>query len=419
MAAVCVQILGSLLYVVNLNVAFPLVGRLICGMGDSFGSIATGEIVRIYDDEDSTKALWWLSSVYSFSCVCGPILVLFFKDVDFYIWSIHLTQLNFIGIFMALLLSATALLVLYLIYDCSAEFDLKEYLYQQACEKKRVETYSELKKEATATSTTTASSTTFAVLSAERRTSAASTTPLVTEETSPTIPVKTILSVLLRNVDTMLMFVSTFVFMYCLWSADVLVPLLTTEILKWSLESLTYMVSGCGLLYFFLLLIMSKVCTSDKSVYYTGLVCIGTQMCMFATLIFVKNHKRDETLDVILMLFFAIFFLPSWMMEFVIMRCMLSKMVPSSMQSFVESLRNGASQLSTVLASIATPFVMNVLTWWSASLICVVAFFLAAFIARRKELSNIEIIDFNGKIDKHDGDNRGYESWSLLDGVDD
>ena len=402
MGAVTVQILGCLLYVVNLNVAFPLIGRAVGGMGDSFESIVTGEIVRIYDADESTKALWWISSVYSFACISGPILVLFFKDVDFFIGSIHLTQLNFSGPFMALLLTIAASLVPYLVYDCSAEFDLKEYLYQQECEKNREEKNSRQGKEDTAMLKTTATSTTFP----ERRTSAdESTIPLLTEDTSPMIPVKTILQVLFQNTDTMLLFLLTFVSMYCLYSVEVLIPLLTTEILKWSLQSLTCVISGCGMMYVLLLLAMSKVCNSDKSLYYTGVVCIGTHICMFACLIVLTHLRRDETSDVILMLVLLVFYLASLVMEAVILRCMLSKMVPSSVQSFVESLRTGVMQLSTVLASIAAPFVMNVLTWWSAVLICAVAFLLAAFVVRRKTLSDIDIIDFNSNIDKDGGDN--------------
>ena len=126
---------------------------------------------------------------------------------------------------------------------------------------------------------------------------------------------------------------------------------------------------------------------------------------MFACLIVLTHLRRDETSDVILMLVLLVFYLASLVMEAVILRCMLSKMVPSSVQSFVESLRTGVMQLSTVLASIAAPFVMNVLTWWSAVLICAVAFLLAAFVVRRKTLSDIDIIDFNSNIDKDGGDN--------------
>ena len=137
MAVLLVQILGCVLYVVHLNVVFPFLGRLIGGMGDPFTSVTSGEIVRIYDKDESTKALWWLASVYSIGLISGPIVVLFFNDVNFQIGSVHVTQLNFIGIFMALLLTAAAFVTPYLIYDCSAEFDLKEYLYQQTCEEVR------------------------------------------------------------------------------------------------------------------------------------------------------------------------------------------------------------------------------------------------------------------------------------------
>ena len=70
---------------IHFNVAYPLIGRLIGGLGDPFPSVSSGEIIRIYDEEGSIWALWWLGSVYSFGNLIGPVMVLFFKDVDFHI----------------------------------------------------------------------------------------------------------------------------------------------------------------------------------------------------------------------------------------------------------------------------------------------------------------------------------------------
>ena len=238
-----VQIVGCLLYLVHFNVAYPLIGRMIAGIGDPFPSVTSGEIIRIYDNDGSTRALWWLASVYSIGSMVGPVLVQFFVKVDFYIWHIHVTQLNVIALFMAALLLLTVVIVQFLLHDCSAEIDLKKYLHarsQQIDEKKLVPITTEEPDHSTTTATNP------------------------TEEETTTIPIGKILSVLLHSVDAMLMFVSTFVFMYCLFSSDVLLPLLSLKLLQWPLDYLTWMLLGNGVLYFALLMLMSKLCTSDR-----------------------------------------------------------------------------------------------------------------------------------------------------------
>ena len=127
------------------------------------------------------------------------------------------------------------------------------------------------------------------------------------------------------------------------------------------------------------------------------------QILMFVTTILMKIWSRDHWRDIILVLFFVLFWVFSWIIEEVIMRCMLAKMVPSTTQSFVETLRNGVSRVSTILASITAPLVMNFLHWWSTTLIVVVALLLLAFVVRRRELCDIHQIDFHLDNNVEDG----------------
>ena len=122
------QIIGILLYVIPTSVVYAMVGRFICGIGDPYTNVCSGEVVRIYDQEEGTSALWWLAACYSLGFMIGPVVVFFFRNVDFYICGIHFNQLNSIGIFIAGLSIIALFAVYFLIHDCSAIIDLKMYL---------------------------------------------------------------------------------------------------------------------------------------------------------------------------------------------------------------------------------------------------------------------------------------------------
>lgn len=373
------QIVGCLLYVVNFSVWYPLIGRLICGLGDPFPSVTSGEIIRIYDKEGSTRALWWLASIYSIGSMVGPIVTLFFKDIDLYIWTIHVTQLNVIAIFMAGLLLLTLLSALFLLHDCSAEIDVKNMLQENITDKKRERVQNK-------DANTGAADEITALLSSPNKGS---------DSVQHTIPINILVKTLLNKPDAVLMFVSTFLFMYCLFSSDVLLPLLAQVLLKWSLTALTLILVGNGVIYFILLMIMAKFCTTDRGVYIMSVICIVAQIIMFGTSIAMKLFERDLTRDIVLIVMFVVSWVFSWIIEEVIIRCMLAKMVPSNAQSFVETMRNGVSRLSTIFASISAPLVLPFLHWWSASLIVVIFILLLAFIVRKKSLLNIKEIDFD------------------------
>ena len=102
------------------------------GTGDPFINVCTGEVVRIYDETESTRALWWMATCYSIGMVIGPLLPLVFGSVTFDVGPIPMTQYNSMGLFMACLSLLTIGLVNLLMHDCSKELDLKAHLKESS-----------------------------------------------------------------------------------------------------------------------------------------------------------------------------------------------------------------------------------------------------------------------------------------------
>ena len=58
----------------------------------------------------------------------GPVLVIFFKDVEFFIGGLYFNHLNAVGLLVAGLLLVALILANLLVHDCSKMFDLKRYI---------------------------------------------------------------------------------------------------------------------------------------------------------------------------------------------------------------------------------------------------------------------------------------------------
>jgi hypothetical protein len=212
---------------------------------------------------------------------------------------------------------------------------------------------------------------------------------------SDTVEVKIVLKGLVTSTDALLMFVSTLWFMYNLFSTLILLPLIVLIILKWNLSALTVVIITDGMLYFFLLMLMSKYCTTDRAVYVMTVISIIAQMCMLFVIIAMKLLPRNLSRDIVLMVLLLLFGAFGWFIEEVLLSWMLVQMVPSNCQSFTNSLRNGVSRFSEIAAAISAPIILPYLQFWAYCLVIIVFILLLIFLARRKALMNIKAIIFD------------------------
>ena len=200
------------------------------------------------------------------------------------------------------------------------------------------------------------------------------------------------LKVLLKNPNVVVILLSSFFFMYCLFESDVLLPLITLELMKWDNTALTLIFVVYGVIYFFALMIFSRLCTSDSWISNMTIICILLQMVGFGLFIAMKIFPRNVATDVILMIGFLVCYIFVWFIEEVLLTCILAKMVSSHVQSFTESLRNGFSRAATVLAAVTAPMVLVVLHYWSMALLGTTFIFLLIFLSKRKSFVDAENI---------------------------
>ena len=431
------QIIGIILYVIPTSVVYAMVGRFICGIGDPYTSVCSGEVVRIYNQEEGTSAIWWLAACYSLGFMIGPVFVFFFKNVDFYIAGIHFNQLNSVGILVAGFLIIALIAVYFLIHDCSAIIDLKMYLKENGRLNTGIDditTEIPVEKSTFKSKVSEAKFTLNPSCTQVEKNCSSDGFTLIPEKRCPTnserilllnkdendLSVKnnsanysvndggsaqmtrswetesmsSILCALLTNVDALLMYISTSVFVYSLFALDVILPLLSDVVLHWSLTALTVILVANGIVYFALILISSKYCVTDRTVYYLLIISITSVILTFVIIILIKQFNGDLTASVVMMAIFVVLWALGWVVEEVLIRCTLAKMVPSTCQSFTEAIRNSVSRLSMILAAITVPLSLPYLNQWCTGLIIINAVLLVAFLMRRRSLLLVREVEF-------------------------
>ena len=194
------QIVGSLVYVIPFSPAHLLIGSSIAGAGDTFSSTSSGQTVRLFDSHQATSNLWKIAAAYLVGFALGPGLGILFKNISFDIWLIHVDYTNFVGIFIAgllftALIVANALIVgkVYLRkHDLDFIDDDHFHVYDADFGNAELESNSEK-------------------------------TPLLLVKGKSTAE---LMKTLLKNLNVVLILLSSFFFMYCLFASDVLLPLI-------------------------------------------------------------------------------------------------------------------------------------------------------------------------------------------------
>ena len=383
------QIIGNLLYGIPYSVAFPLIGRFIAGFGDTLQSVYSGEVVRLYEVEESISVLWWITSSFSIGLILGPTFSIIFKNVQFSIGTLQINYLNIIGIFMASMLLITLIITNFLLSDCSKEFDYKEYLEEKKANENSTSNYAN---ESYQTSCGIEGPEIQRVPEDTEQSLLLDT--ISTSAYSP-ISIRTVLKVIWKFPDMKLMFLSSFIFSITLFGSDYLTPLISYQMMHWDIVAVTIIFVAHGIFYFLLLIGLSRFCTTDKAIYNMCIICSVFQVIDLCILIFMKELKRNFRQDVVLMTLFEICFTPIWLIQEVLLKGIVAKMVPSEVQGFVESLRFSLCKISGLVVSFTTALALRYLQWWSAIMICSVIYILFCLVMRKKRLTNIEVIPFS------------------------
>lgn len=216
---------------------------------------------------------------------------------------------------------------------------------------------------------------------------------------SKPIPMKKVLKVLLTNPDSLIILLSGIILTYSLFATDILLPMIIHDLFHWKVSIVMFVYLAYGILSLIVLLLMSKLCLSGRKIYYVTIICLISVILQFAVTAAIKLTNRKLANDVVLLSLQLIFSVFGWCLLDVLLRSLMSKMVPSSIQSFTEVFRAMTARASVLIASLTGPFLIPYLHWWGFVTIVTMTIILCFFLFRRKHFISIkEIAHFQEQV---------------------
>lgn len=192
----------------------------------------------------------------------------------------------------------------------------------------------------------------------------------------------------------LLIFISTFVFAYVLSTIDLFGPLLVLKIYHWNSESLNVLYTVSSIVYFLVLLFLSKHCITNQRVYKLSIACI---VLLIASLLFLlcmtELNNLSTTQKIVMLIAYLVSELPVWLLDEITTSNLLARMVPSGTQCFAEAVRSSLSRASHIFSSLTIALDFE-LKYWICAMIGVLELFLLLFLLYRKRLTNIQTIEF-------------------------
>lgn len=343
---------GNVAYAIPYSIVLVVAGRFVTGVGSPVRSVIAGEVARSYSKEEVVHKMSALGFSYAFGFITGPAFNLFFTRFNVWIGTWHITNANVPGIFMAILFFLNQLYIYFSVYNLSKEYDLK------------------------------ANETTKLFIDQHE-----SDNDFLREENYQSriqnFSLNGNSTTIFRNINTCLMLILSFFYMYVVVTYDSWLPLMILNILKWTPLQLNIIAFISGILFALALLVITMKPLNIRRLYWMAvmsLISLTTLQTPFLLLEILKdNLAMVITLWCIWLLLFA-----GFLMLDVYLITALSLMVPSSRQVFAESTRNSFEKCGALTALLTSVFVFDWLAVFAITTSTLFFLFLVTFLIRRK-----------------------------------
>ena len=412
------MVTGNLLYSLSFSPWCLVVGRVIAGCGIPLRSIMAGEIARCHQQEEITSVFSQIGMAYGFGFVAGPGINFVFDSLDVYVGEWHITFANVTGIYVAILFLFAQIMCFFLVHNLSKEYDLKAEIQKENERKLRKQLqssdYSMMTNSLTfalnlrdnesaefvnntekvETNSETEHCDSFSIDMSSIETTALLPKATVAvflpveEVPSLTVVVKNVLS----NKDTFLMLVLAYFENFFSITFNMWLPMAVTTTLKWSMNSLNWIVLGTGVCSILpcLFLIFKKL--TDRHVFWISTVCVGLLACLTSVYITLGFYNSNYTLNVVLWVIYAICFSNVMIIKDIFLGGFLAKMFNSKVQALGDSLRLSSQRVGAITALLLSPLLYDYMRYLGFVYIGIVIVLVICMVLRRDTLSNPKVI---------------------------
>lgn len=355
------QVLGNVIFCFYYSPIFPVLGRLLSGIGDFSNMVIVDAVGRCYEKRLVTKKLSWLVVCYSTGALISPIFNIVFHDVDFKIGGFRISYGNLPGVALTIMFLVDFLLVLLFVSDLSKESDIKRQIESGDKVSLLNEHSSDRLKE-------------FVIGVDE------------SSEKNNTMNTLDLMRKMVKDLDIVLLLCLSFIASYALFAFDSLLSLILSNYfnLGVSAASATFLMNIFVFLIFCALLGKISATFSDINIILSVFILLLTGL--ISILILSVTH-HPNVLSYILFVIYATTSSLCWTIEEVLTRSLLSKIIPWRCQSSAEGIRRTISSLAFVISGVASSLLFQYLPYVISTLLLLVFILFVLFLRQRKSMS--------------------------------
>ena len=329
---------GGVLYMMPYSPYNLLIGRFLQGFADGLISVINGEIARVYPDAEVPKALTTFTGYFWIGVFLGPLVSVILTNVNFHLFGISIVIENLPGLVIACCWILCFTTVMLFVNDLSREFDLKAHMEKFGSLEEPDQGRMEVKENLEQTCSEDES--------------------LHKNKSFKTDEAFLIATLLKTHEFIFIIIVSPFCGSCSSYFGSLQLPAFYNLLIPSSDRYLGLAFSTITISMTIILFILARIKTYKREIYFiamgTSLLSMLFQMVLFGHLIAGHNSFTEGYI-----LIFTLAFLTGIAntMEQVFFLTLLTRLVPSSIQSFAEGLRRTAGSIMLILAGLTFEFI--------------------------------------------------------------
>ena len=392
-------LMGNLIYAFHFSSLFPLAGRILAGMGAGLRAVIYGEIGRIFDAKEMSRYIAITCVGCMVGYVVGPLINIFFKDIDFYIGSWHINYTNMPGVYMAVMCLVNQIILFFMVHDLSAEHEFSNESTEDSPLLEKSEDFMEnkfLDGEMSSETESVESSRCTESLNCSLKHVPAETDMSDENQKSTnskySLPSQTFIwRKLFSSIDCVLLMTTTFVFGFTVLASDMWYPLIVIKELKWGVTAINGVLIENGVIMIPMLVLIVLKPLSNKLVFISYIVTIILQIIVFLILLLLRDYHPNYALNVALLGTYGVCYsVTAYMHQ---LPCVtLSLMTPKSSQGYVQGIHQAFFRVGAALGLFIPPLVYS---WFTIDVIFIAALatvLLFAIVVRRKNIIDPKLL---------------------------
>ena len=369
---------GNLVYSLHFSPLFPLLGRIMAGLGAGVRSVIYGEMGRVYRADEIARYIAIICIACAIGYGLGPLVNIVFKNVNLDIGGWHLNYTNMPGVYMAIIFGVNQLIFFFMVHDLSLE---KEYI-EESSDTEILSKCESFDSEECLTSMEPIE--TDALLGEDSLDESKTTSYLVPSQSF-------IWKRLLKSIDWILLMTLTSFFSFTMFANEMWFPLIVLNDLQYGVAVLNGVLLEIGIVMIPVLLLMVWKPPSKKLVFIHLVIGIILQISLFLILLFLKTFHNNNVLNFILLSTYgAIFSTCAYIKQ--LPKITLTQIVPKSSQGYCQGILQAFSRVGASIGLFLSPQVYHWFTIDVITIVIVSFMLLFALVVRRANIIHPKVL---------------------------